>query len=512
MKPVESMGDRPAGSPRPSPVVYPRAHSPEQGQRLASVHLFSDSAAAGRAPRELIRRVAQVFGVKVALVAKQADGWRVLSEAPIDPKFDLPALLPCAELDMLAGRQNIDVTTVRRGQRVWTLVGFMRRTGIPSVLLIDGEWTASSADLMQLASNLLIAERMFLLAADARARLSSHKLARRLSRTRGMAEIGDVAVRTIARALGVHTVSLAVPDQQDKTLQIVATHGYPVELVRGLRIGAGEGVLGRVYESRTAIRFSDIGTATQGTRRPRYGSRSAMVLPIVVRAQVLGIVSVTGRHDNGEFTAEDMSRLRRFAAPLALALQRERAALSAETFARAAAIDPVSSLFNRRHFEARLEEEVQRAGRHNTDLALVMLDLDDFKGINDRFGHLAGDVMLREIAEILHRSVRRFDVCARYGGEEFSILMPGASSEMAAATAERIRARIAEHRSAHASERQITISVGVASAWSGVSGWELLAAADHALYMAKHAGKNRVYTWPDARRSPGPGGRPASDR
>jgi diguanylate cyclase (GGDEF)-like protein len=194
-----------------------------------------------------------------------------------------------------------------------------------------------------------------------------------------------------------------------------------------------------------------------------------------------------------------MSRLRSFAGPLALVLQRERASLSAETFARAAAVDPVSSLFNRRHFETRLEEEVQRASRHRTDLALVMLDLDDFKGINDRFGHLAGDVMLREIAEILHRSVRRFDVCARYGGEEFAILMPGASSEMAATTAERIRARIAEHRSAHAGEPQITISVGVASAWSGVSGWELLAAADHALYVAKHAGKNRVYTWSDAR-------------
>src|SRR5262249_14066968 len=246
-----------------------------------------------------------------------------------------------------------------------------------------------------------------------RARLSSHKLARRLSRTRGIAEIGDVAVTTIARGLGVQTVSLAIPDQQDKALQIVATHGYPVELVRGLRIGAGEGVLGRVYESRTAMRLSDIGTATQGRRRPRYGSRSGMGLPMVVRSQLLGIVSVTGRHDNGEFTADDMSRLRSFAGPLALALQREQASLEAETFARAAAVDPVSSLFNRRHFEARLEEEVQRASRHNTDLALVMLDLDDFKSVNDRFGHLVGDMMLREIAEIVPRSGRRFDVWPR---------------------------------------------------------------------------------------------------
>jgi diguanylate cyclase (GGDEF)-like protein len=492
------MGDRP-GSPRPPQLPSPRRPSPDPGQRLASVHVFSNRAHTGRTPRGLIRRVAQVFDAKVALLAKQADGWHVLVEAPLDPKFDLAALLPCAELDLVATRENIDVTTVRRGSRVWTLVGFMRQTGAPSVLVLEGEWTASSTGLMQFAANLMVAERMYMLTADARARVSSHRLARRLSRTRGLAEIGDVAVTTIARTLGVHTVSLAVPVHQDKTLQIVATYGYPVELVRGLRIGAGEGVLGRVYESRRAIRLSDIGTATQGIRRPRYGGRSAMVLPIVVRAEVLGIISVTGRQGNEAFTADDMSRLRRITGPLTLALQRERAALSAEAFAHAAAVDPVSSLFNRRHFEARLEEEVQRASRHKTDLALVMLDLDDFKTINDRFGHLVGDMMLRETAEILHRSVRRFDVCARYGGEEFAILMPGAPNDMAAATAERIRARIAEHRSAHAGGHKMTISVGVASTWTGASGWELLAAADHALYMAKNAGKNRVHTEPDAR-------------
>lgn len=493
------MGERPADSERPPQLPSARSASPDQGQRLASVHVFSNRAHAVRVPRELIRRLAQVFDAKVALLAKHTDGWRAAAEAPREPKFDLPALLPCAELDLLAGRENVDVATVRRGQRVWTLAGFTRRTEVPSVLAIEGEWTTSSTQLMQFASNLLMAERMFMLTANARARLSSQKLARRLARARGMAEIGDVAVNAIARALGVRVVSLAVPEQQDKALQIVATHGYPVELVRGLRIGVGEGVLGRVYESRTAIRVSDIGITTQGAHRPRYGTRSAMVLPIVVRSHVLGIVSVTGRHDNGEFSAEDMSRLRSFVGPLALVLQRERASRDAEAFALAAAVDPVSSLFNRRHFEARLEEEVQRASRHKSNLALVMLDLDDFKSVNDQFGHLAGDMMLREIAEILHRSVRRFDVCARYGGEEFAILMPGAASDMAAMTAERIRTRIAEHRSPHSGGQQITISVGVASAWTGVSGWELLAAADHALYVAKHAGKNRVHTRPDAR-------------
>jgi diguanylate cyclase (GGDEF)-like protein len=493
------MAEIPAESDRSPRPLLVRTLSTEQIRRLASVHISTGRGLMADAPRDLIRRIADVFAVKVVLVAKQADRWTILTEAPLEPTFDITTLEHCVELESLAARDSVDVVAFRRDDRAWTLVGLTHRAGLAAVLVLEDDWTAgSSAALMQLAANLLFAERTFTLATDARVRLASHKLARRLARTRGTAQIGKIIVTAIGRTLGVRTVSLAVPDPYDKTLRIVATHGYPLELVSGARISVGEGVLGRVYETRTPLRVPDITVGSQGVRRTRYGSTSAMVLPIVAGAQVLGILSVTDRHDTRPFTAEDMSRLRTLAAPVALALQRERAALSAEAFAHAASVDAASGLFNRRHLTARLEEELQRARRHNTDLALIMLDIDDFKAINDRFGHLVGDAVLRDTAEIIRSSVRVFDVCARYGGEEFAILMPGAGTQVAVNTAERIRARMAQHRAPQVEDQQITISVGVASIRRDMSGQDLIAAADRALYMAKRQGKNQVHTMPDA--------------
>ena len=99
-------------------------------------------------------------------------------------------------------------------------------------------------------------------------------------------------------------------------------------------------------------------------------------------------------------------------------------------------------LFNRRYFETRLDAEVERARRQGQDLALLLIDIDDFKEVNDTRGHLEGDRTLREVADLLRAGVRIFDVCARFGGEEFVIVMPDASVTVAQQVAERIRAQI----------------------------------------------------------------------
>jgi diguanylate cyclase len=123
-----------------------------------------------------------------------------------------------------------------------------------------------------------------------------------------------------------------------------------------------------------------------------------------------------------------------------------------------------------------------------------MIDIDDFKGVNDSFGHLAGDTVIRDVAEILRRSVRVFDVCARFGGEEFAIIMPGSVVESAAMVAERIRERIEAYRPADPGLEKIslTVSIGLAVSSPGMSAHDLIDSADQALYLAKRAGKNRV--------------------
>jgi diguanylate cyclase len=124
-----------------------------------------------------------------------------------------------------------------------------------------------------------------------------------------------------------------------------------------------------------------------------------------------------------------------------------------------------------------------------------MLDLDNFKDLNDTQGHLVGDIALKEVAEILHRAVRIFDVCARYGGEEFVILMPGAGSSTALRIAERIRRQVEQH---FVTGRRsgvpvpLTVSIGVSTATPSVSRDALVNQADSALLEAKATGKNQV--------------------
>jgi diguanylate cyclase (GGDEF)-like protein len=152
--------------------------------------------------------------------------------------------------------------------------------------------------------------------------------------------------------------------------------------------------------------------------------------------------------------------------------------------------DPLTGARNRLALTERLEAEILRHRRYGTPLALAMIDVDRFKEYNDRFGHVAGDEVLREIVQLLLRSARTTDVIARFGGEEFAVVLPETTAEGAAAVAERLREAVA---GAPWPLTPVTISVGVAGVEEGHREAEfLVAAADRALYAAKEAGRNRV--------------------
>jgi len=161
---------------------------------------------------------------------------------------------------------------------------------------------------------------------------------------------------------------------------------------------------------------------------------------------------------------------------------------------RQALVDGLTGLANRRRAEDSLRAEVARAERLGGSVGLILADLDDFKAVNDEYGHAAGDDVLRGFAEALRATVREIDVAARWGGEEFAVLLPGSDLEGAVHVAERLRQAIAARRIAgpDGAHIAVTASFGVASSGGGRDVEELLRVADEALYEAKRAGKNRV--------------------
>ena len=155
--------------------------------------------------------------------------------------------------------------------------------------------------------------------------------------------------------------------------------------------------------------------------------------------------------------------------------------------------DSLTQVYNRRHFDEILYKETKRYNRRKyAYLSLMMIDIDHFKDLNDRYGHLAGDAVLREIAKLLKEGVRETDTIARYGGEEFLIVMPDTHLDGAVHKAETLRKRVqAKEFPGHESPIHITISIGVSIYASGPP-HDLVNAADHALYEAKRSGRNRV--------------------
>ncbi|AEH44760.1 diguanylate cyclase [Thermodesulfatator indicus DSM 15286] len=157
--------------------------------------------------------------------------------------------------------------------------------------------------------------------------------------------------------------------------------------------------------------------------------------------------------------------------------------------------DALTTLYNRHYFQKRLEEEIERSFRYNQPLSIAILDIDFFKNINDKYGHLCGDKVLKTLAEILREETRKSDILARYGGEEFVILLPSTNLQGAKTLAERLRQKIEKYEfSCEKYKFSITVSFGVASLdpKKKTTVIDFLSAADKALYISKRQGRNRT--------------------
>lgn len=213
---------------------------------------------------------------------------------------------------------------------------------------------------------------------------------------------------------------------------------------------------------------------------------------LATRGTCLGLVTVAAERA-AAFAPEEVQLLRILCNQAAVALENARLFQQAQFLATR---DGLTGLLNHRSFYQRLEEEIGRSKRHNIPLSLVLLDADCLKRMNDQYGHLTGDELLRIFARLIASGVRRGDVVARYGGDEFAILLPHTTPEAATALCERLRRRIETHQFVVGEQtEQIGASFGVAGfdpLLDAEDSAEVVRRADEALYKAKTAGRNRI--------------------
>ncbi len=294
------------------------------------------------------------------------------------------------------------------------------------------------------------------------------------------------------------------------------------------KVVRGQGVAGTVWATGKSLVVSDYDQWPNRVGAFRHRLIRAIVgMPLILQERVVGVIGVArGAESKTEFIEEDVSILKRFADLAAVALQNarlyekaqqeieyrrktevelrnanqllqlqiERVELLQAQLRELAVRDSLTNLFNRRYLQEMLEVEFARSRRSGTLLAILMIDSDHLKDINDKYGHKAGDDFLIHIAEVVQSSIRAGDIACRYGGDEFVVLLSNVTEEIARERAEKMRESIAEHFIVYKNEKvSNSVSIGVVVfPHHGSSREVLLQKADQALYRAKQMGKNCV--------------------
>jgi diguanylate cyclase (GGDEF)-like protein len=295
-------------------------------------------------------------------------------------------------------------------------------------------------------------------------------------------------------------------------LVFVACYGEKAEQLLGQRIPAAQGIVGRTYLSGEAYFSSDVSNdrhfSNSIDEATSYTTRSVICVPIKIELSTCGVLELINRRGSAQYRQSELDLLQIFAGYISTSLQN---ALDASRYRELAKRDDLSGLYNDRHFNFKLSEEIQRAEAQGLDLSLIFLDLDYFKSVNDRFGHLVGSQTLREVGLLLSSVVpAERGIAARYGGDEFVIIVFDTGLQAAQRLAEEILAQIrstslvrepeiGDGRTVRENVR-ITASLGVASyrhcrfksTDSEVRKYELIRMADQAMYDAKESGRNRI--------------------
>lgn len=312
-------------------------------------------------------------------------------------------------------------------------------------------------------------------------------------------ELGKMVIQIMKKVrdiIGASTWSVFLLDEETGDLVLEKTSSrYFKEKQSKIRIKPGEGVPGWVLREGIPVIVPDV------TKDRRFvcdltgsdSSHSLMCVPLKSKGKVIGVMEFGNNDDSEPFTKNDINLLMKISYYISLAI--ERVALY-QKMAELAVTDDLTKLFNSRYLNRTIEVEIQRSERSKTSVSLIFMDLDNFKQVNDNFGHLVGSKVLVEVGQILMKSLRSIDIIARYGGDEFVIVLPQTIPEAALRVAERVRRLIEKNifLKKDGYNIRLTASFGVASyPRSAKTKEELIKLADEAMYKVKSYTKNGVY-------------------
>ena len=325
------------------------------------------------------------------------------------------------------------------------------------------------------------------------------KISKTLTSTLDLNDILSTIMKNAKTLIKAEAWSFFLIDQETGDLVFEKASGRKEKKKKDkkIRLKMGEGIAGWVAQELIPVVVPDVSSdprfSSKIDKQITLKTKTIMCVPIKSKGNILGVLEIVNKTTNEPFTKDDLNLILRIVDHAAIAI--ERASLY-QKMEELSITDDLTKLFNTRYLNRTLEIEISRATRHHTSLALIFMDVDHFKTINDNYGHIVGSKLLVEMGQLLMKRLRTVDIVARYGGDEFVIVLPQTPPDNAIQIAERIRKSIERNvfLKKDGYSLNLTASFGVASyPESAKSKEELLRLADEAMYRVKYQTRNGVY-------------------
>ncbi len=323
-----------------------------------------------------------------------------------------------------------------------------------------------------------------------------HEVGKALTSTLDLNEVLQNIMENISNFFRPDTWSLLLTDEETGELYFEIATGEGSEVLNQVRLKPGEGIVGWVVEHGEAVVVPNVSEDKRFTRRldeiTKFDTSSVVCVPVRGRGKVLGAIELVNYDSELQLDEDDLFRLMALSDYAAIAIENAR---YVQQIHELTITDDITNLYNSRHLHSVLEAEVYRSKRYHYDFSLVFIDLDYFKRVNDKHGHLVGSKLLGELGGLIKAHLRLIDYGFRYSGDEFVILLPQTPKQSAINVARRLHRLVSEHTflSDEGLDISITASLGIASFPEDADNKDdVIRLADQAMYLVKESSRNNI--------------------